>query len=251
MTELDEIFKEIDEKFTGIVDDILKNAPPPEATPFHPANQIIEESKAILTDLLTGKDLRNRMEQGFSVLMRELTEYETPVTIDAIKAEWIKYSEYVLNKLQNPPVQPLSQQEALEAFDKEFPISDDTIERFYQCGYRLYQDKIYQEAADVFFVISSIDYRRHNVWMISGLSEQKLDHYEQALVAFSMAIITDINDPLAFLHSAECYLAINDNENAQNCLQSALDLVNDKSDNASLQIKNQILSLQKTLLGGH
>ncbi|MBS0628369.1 MAG: hypothetical protein JSS09_09180, partial [Verrucomicrobia bacterium] len=222
-----------------------------ETTPFHPANQIIQESRSILTDLLTGKDIRNRMEQGFSVLMRELNEYETPIILDGIQAEWVKYSEYLLNKLQNPPEQPLSQEEALEAFDREFPISDDTIERFYQCGYRLYQDKNYQEAADVFFVISSIDYRRHNVWMILGLSEEKLNNYEQALVAFSMATLTDMENPLTFLHSAECYLALTDNENAQNCLQSALNLVNDKSDKESQQIKSQIISLQKTLLGGN
>lgn len=247
MDKLDEVFGGVDEKFTAFVDEMLKNIPDPEPTPLQSSKQIKEQSRSTLIDLFTGKDIRQRMEQGFAVINKELSGHETPLVIDGIKAEWAKCVELLVEKMKNKSTEAPAEGEFLPSFQEQFSISDATIECFYQCGIRAYEHKNYQEAADVFYVVSSIDYRRHNVWMAFGLAEKNLNHPQLALTAFIMASLTNIENPFAFLYSAECYIALGEKEGAEKCIQAALELVQGKSDSESRTITDRLLLIKKSI----
>jgi type III secretion system low calcium response chaperone LcrH/SycD len=158
--------------------------------------------------------------------------------MDAIKNEWTTVSDSLINNLQSDP----------SFLEEGLNVSDETIDCFYRCGFRLYEHQQYQEAADAFYVISLLSSRRHNVWMALGLSEKELNHHEEALVAFSMAALTNMEDPLSFLHSAECYIALGEKEDAKECLEVVANCVKRNPDHESKQIASYALSLKKTLL---
>ena len=238
MNKLDELFKNTDKELSGLVEDILENAPLPE-NPLKPPEQTKKEAFASLADFFTGKDIRIRVEQGFKVIFRELASYATPLVMDDIKAEWVNRSQSLIKEIHTA---------APSCLQEDMNVSDETIEHFYQCGFRVYSQKNYQEAADVFFVISLLSPRRHNIWMALGLSEKELNNHAPALVAFSMAALTNMEDPLSFFHSAECYIALGEKEDAKECIEVASDLLKGKSDLESKQLANAILSIKKSLL---
>ncbi len=240
MSILDEIFKDMDGRVNEMVEEMLKNSPPPEETSFESSEQIKQGARAVLVEVLTGKDIRDRIERGFEVLVRELKSYEPPVSLEAIKKDWVGYTDYVLKTVNK-------QELDFSLFEENIPLSEDTLQQFYGVGFRLYEHERYEEAGDVFFVISNIDYRRHNVWMLLGLCEKALSRFDQALVAFSMAILTDPQDPWAFLYSSECYIALGEKIDAEECVRAASDLIQVKSNSYSNSILVRLNELKKDL----
>lgn len=274
MDTIDQLFKEVDDEIAVVVDNILKTATPELDASRSPEE--IAQARTALIDFLSAKEVRNRAAKGLNIIFRELEHHATPVQLANIKAEWEKNTKALTEKIQEqsnvldafnaddtnntnaaspetPPTEgnaaenPIAQAEQSLSFQDIFPISDTTVEHFYQCGYRLHQNGQYQEAADVFFVMSSMDYRRHNVWMALGLAEKALSHWDLALAAFSMAILTNMQEPLAFLHSAACYIALGKNIDAQECLQGAAELLQKVTDTTdqTKQIRDYMAALKE------
>jgi type III secretion system low calcium response chaperone LcrH/SycD len=243
MGKLDEVFKNVDAKVVEAVDELMKEVPEPEATPYKSSAVLKEETRLELVDLLSGKDIRERMERGFEVIHRELAAHETPVVMERVKEEWSRCADL----LGKTPTTPIPEGEIPPSFQEQCSISDETIECFYQCGIRAYEHKNYQEASDVFYVLSSIDYRRHNVWMALGLVEKQLGNPESALSAFIMASVTNMEEPIAFMHAAECYITLGEREEAEKSIQSASDLIQGKSDERSKEIADRLLSMKKSM----
>ena len=54
-----------------------------------------------------------------------------------------------------------------------------------------------------------------------------------------MAILTNMEEPMAFLHSAACYIALGKNIDAQECLHAASELLQ-KSTKTTEQIKQML-----------
>lgn len=244
MSALEQLFAEVDKEIAVVVDDLLSNAPlPPD--PFQSPEQIKQQARTLLIDFLSAKDIRNRAAQGFEIIFRELALHENPLLINDIRQEWKTCAEQMAQ--QPRPDQTLSKEEPPTSFQEVFPISDATIEHFYQCGCRLHQNANYQEAADVFFVISAIDYRRHNAWLALGLAEKAQNNWEPALTAFSMAALSNMQNPLAFLHSAACYIALGEKADAEDCIKAATEILEREPAHETRQMTGYILSLKKSL----
>lgn len=92
---------------------------------------------------------------------------------------------------------------------KMMDLSESTIDVLYSAGVRYLKKQDFSKAADIFFFLSIIDYRRYSIWFSLGLSEMKLGRFESALNAFAMASLTDPISPYPYLFSAECAFALN------------------------------------------
>lgn len=246
MVDLDEIFKEIDKECSALADNMLKESPIP-PNPLMSQDLAREQAHRELTDYLAGKEIRNRIIKGFQIIFRELSIHETPKLIQSIQDEWKKCQETFTGHLQ-PATDKLDYSEEIPpSFQETFLVSDETIEHFYQCGLRLYNQKCYGEASDVFFVVSSLDHRRHNTWMALGLAEKGLKNWELALSAFCMGSATNIKDPLSFIYSAECYTALGQKHDAENCVQFALEILEENPTLKTQELTNYISFLKKSL----
>ncbi|CCB86962.1 MULTISPECIES: SycD/LcrH family type III secretion system chaperone [Parachlamydia] len=101
--------------------------------------------------------------------------------------------------------------------------TDETMEKFYGAAYRLFQAKEYEKASDAFLFLTTLDPQVHNYWLGLGMSEQLKKEYEGALVAYGMAVMTEMSNPVPHYHSASCYLAVGDDENAKASLLLAIE----------------------------
>jgi type III secretion system low calcium response chaperone LcrH/SycD len=87
-------------------------------------------------------------------------------------------------------------------------FSQEVMDKFYEIAYQLYYKKDYHSAADAFVFLTSINPCVHLYWIGLGMSEQMLGEYEAALMAYTLALMTDASDPLAYYHSAACHHAL-------------------------------------------
>lgn len=129
--------------------------------------------------------------------------------------------EEAVKRLSDPQ---LIQQQIREGktFQQIIGYNDQHMDQFYEGAYNLFHMQEYEKAADAFVFLTTLNPYVHNYWLGLGMSEQLNEHYHSAMLAYSMAVLTDVNNPLPQYHTAKCYLALDEKSNAINCLESAL-----------------------------
>lgn len=206
-----------------IVDQVMATeysvAPP---DPLVPEKVWKERMRGELTTFLSGKEAMQRMESATEALLRHIHSNLSQVEIQELAKEWEmgveKITELFEKKVEGPvEIIPII------TLQKIMNLSEKSLEIFYMAGVNLYEAKDYKKASDVFFLLTLIDYQRHNIWLSLGLSELKNNHFEQALNAFSMAAITKSESPLPYIYSAECCVALQRKEEASAYLELAKD----------------------------
>lgn len=133
-----------------------------------------------------------------------------------------------------------------KGFQDLLGFSSETMEKFYQKAHTLYCSQNYQAASEAFTFLTTLDSTVHNYWLGLGMSEHRLEEYHGALIAYAMAILTEPTNPLAYYHSAGCYKAVIDDENALVSIEKAISQCGDKEEYQSL--KQQASAVRDALL---
>lgn len=210
----DDFEAELQEAVLPIVDDLMKAnfaTPPPGL--LVPEKVWRENIRQELIDVCTGKQIRNRLISAQNVILEGLKSHLAPAEFEAFQANWKQGMENMKSPEEGTTLQSI------------MGITEETLGAIYDVGIRCYKLKDYIKAADVFFFMTIIDYLRHNVWISLGLSEQQNGHFELALAAFSMAVMTNSDNPISYLQSAECSLALHNGEEAGQYLDLAKEVI--------------------------
>lgn len=101
-------------------------------------------------------------------------------------------------------------------------ISQDKLNEYYKKATELFYKEEYEKSSDAFYFLSSLHPSHPHYWLGLGLSEQKCGEFHAALMAYGMASIYDVENPLSYFQAAKCYLEIEDRENASYSLKLAL-----------------------------
>ena len=101
-------------------------------------------------------------------------------------------------------------------------ITSDELDAVYAIAYTEYGQQHYDKAEKLFLFLCLFDHRQQKHWMGLGAARQQVGNPKGAAEAYMMAGVLDHADPLPPLQIAECFLALNDLDNAENALQLAL-----------------------------
>lgn len=120
-----------------------------------------------------------------------------------------------------------------KTFQEIIGYTSDQMVEFYEGAYNLFHLQEYEKSADAFVFLTTLNPYVHNYWLGLGMSEQLNEHHHAALLAYSMAILTDTNTPIPHYHSAKCYIEIDEKDNAIRSLETAktLSSISPKYDN--------------------
>lgn len=143
-------------------------------------------------------------------------------------------SESVLKKLSDPDyiARELAEGKSMQEI---FDYDEKTMHAFYEVAYGLFQKQAYKEAADAFFFLSNLNPYIPTFWLGLGMSEHLNHHYDSAIMAYNMAILTDPTNPLPHYHAAACYLAVKDASNALASYDLAIQICGDNPSHSSLK----------------
>jgi type III secretion system low calcium response chaperone LcrH/SycD len=152
-----------------------------------------------------------------------------------------------LEKLKDPEVIRRQVKEG-KTFQEIIGYSQEAMEKFYTSAHQLFLKEEYQKSADAFVFLTTLNPYVHNYWLGLGMSEQLNENYQGALLAYAMAILTDIENPITHYHSGNCYHALNDIANA---LQSFEMTIRCASDNPLYEnVKERATRAKEQLQGG-
>ncbi len=131
--------------------------------------------------------------------------------------------------------------QAGQSLQEIIAFPQELMERFYAAAYTLFQVGKESEAADAFFFLATLNPSVHAYWLALGMAEQGLKRYENALAAYAMASLIEVEDPLSYYYSAACYHALQDEENMRRSLEMALQYFQDSPEHATMKKNAQIL----------
>lgn len=102
-------------------------------------------------------------------------------------------------------------------------LSSEQINRAHEIARRLYSEGKYEEALGFFRILVQLSPERADHWKGGGATLQMLKMYEEALSFYAAARILYGSSPdlSVYIYAADCYLALNQTENALATLEAA------------------------------
>lgn len=242
-TNVRSLFVELTESITPIIDQITNSLNAP-LNCLVPEKIWKEQTKQNLINYALGTDIKERIDSGFELIIKDIESNLSQPEIDTIKKE---FDEGVPKLCQACTLK--KQGETNNSSLPETPqaimcISDNTIENFYSSGMRYFNGKSFEPASHVFFVLTILDFYRYNLWLAYGLAEQSCGNMETALQAYARAALTDAESALPYIYSVECCLKIGEEHQATSYIDLALDAY-DKNGELNKEFLPRIIQLQQ------
>ncbi len=125
-------------------------------------------------------------------------------------------------------------------------FKDETMVKFYQAAYKLFEHRQYTDAANAFFFLITLNPYNHDYWVGLGMSTQQNGDHETAINAYEMAAMCNIESPIPYFYLAKCLFAIHDRESALQALDLALEYIGDSAEYKDL--KKEALKAKSLLL---
>lgn len=151
-------------------------------------------------------------------------------------------------RLADDVVEKLKDSEALrrdlaegKSLQEIFGYGDVTMEKFYTAAYNLFQKQKYEEAAEAFFFLTTLNAAVYEYWLGLGMSDQLRGEEEAALMAYAMATVTRPDNPLPHYHAAHCHHRLGRTSEALSCLDYAINCSGEKEEHAALKTQAERL----------
>lgn len=125
-------------------------------------------------------------------------------------------------------------------------VSTETTARFYEAAYRLFEGKRYSEAADAFLFLVTLNPQNHDYWLGLGMSTQMKGNYEEAIDAYEMSAVCEMDNPVSYFYLAKCLFAIHDRESALQAIDLALEYAEERDEYQEL--RQQALAARALLI---
>lgn len=160
--------------------------------------------------------------------------------------EELRISDEAIQRARDPELLRRYVEEG-KTFQEIIGYSDEVMEKFYQAAYSLFQQKRYQDSADAFTFLTTMNPYVHNYWLGLGMSEQLIENYEGAAIAYGMAVMTDATNPVPLFHSSTCAYLLGDYEGALATLQEVVQRCGDQAEHQKIKqdaetLKQKIIS---------
>ena len=104
------------------------------------------------------------------------------------------------------------------------PIPFEMERQLYFTAFGLYEKGDYRSAGQLFTQLVLSDPYSEHYWKGLASSKQMARDYMAAVHAWSMVALLDEGDPLSHFHAAECFLSLEEKEEALKALDAALNL---------------------------
>jgi type III secretion system low calcium response chaperone LcrH/SycD len=114
-------------------------------------------------------------------------------------------------------------------------FSDETMAKFYKAAYVIFEHKRYQDAANAFLFLATLNPHHHEYWLGLGMATQLNQDYESAIDAYELAAMCDISSPVPYFYLAKCLFAIHDRESALQALDLAIETADDLEEYTELK----------------
>lgn len=156
-------------------------------------------------------------------------------------------------KLQENIVKYQDPELLLEEVEKEgllrdiLDISEEDMKGFYSTAKTLFDENNYQDAADAFMALVTLDGMVPQYWLGLGASELYRREYASAQECLAMAANFDFDDPLLHIYAAELGIKTNDKELVSESLDIVEEIIGDKKEDSFDAIRKVVRNMRQWL----
>lgn len=97
-------------------------------------------------------------------------------------------------------------------FQEAFGFSDKQMHDFYHFARRLCEEERFQDASDVFLVLTALNPYVCHFWLGLGLCHKIERNYKRALFDYSMGMAVDRENPYTYYNIADCYFCLGEKQ---------------------------------------
>jgi tetratricopeptide (TPR) repeat protein len=87
-------------------------------------------------------------------------------------------------------------------------------------GRRLFDARRFEDAADIFFMLTVLDPDHYQYWVSLGMCEQNMENYEAAVIAYYTATCLGHRKAQVYFHCAQCMWSLEEYDAALSFLAS-------------------------------
>jgi type III secretion system low calcium response chaperone LcrH/SycD len=124
-------------------------------------------------------------------------------------------------------------------------FSDEEIEAVYNVAYNFYQQRQYDKAEKLFAFLTLYEHTDSRFSLGLGGCYQSMGKHNQAVNAYTCAALADATNPMPAFHACECYMALEDWDNARKAItavETLCEIVADEADHGELLKKVEVMS---------
>jgi tetratricopeptide (TPR) repeat protein len=114
------------------------------------------------------------------------------------------------------------------SFQEVFGITNEQMLDFYEVGLALDREKFLSDAADVFYLLCALNAQVESFWIALGCVEWKLEHYQDALIAYTTAMLRNEDNYETQLNVAQCMAKLGHPQDAKEVVTDLLEEIKDK-----------------------
>jgi tetratricopeptide (TPR) repeat protein len=164
---------------------------------------------------------QKRCHSGYSIIIRQLQDEKDPSFNLTSVEDQLKTS---FNSILTPATftQAILKIVSGSSWREALRISKDIVDLLYKAAKNLFDAGNYQDAINAFSFLSWLDSSQYDFWMALGHACFHASSYEQAISAYGVASSIFPQDGLPHIYAASCYEAIEDSDQAQDCLKTSL-----------------------------
>lgn len=164
--------------------------------------------------------------------------------MDMDETEPFKIPQEHLDKLNDPEILRRYIEEG-KTFQEILELDDQAMQNYYQASRGLLENHRHRDAADAFLFLTTLNPFVSAYWIGLGMCEQFQEEYKQALVAYSMATMSDRSNPVPLYYAAACHHSLGEVEQSLSLLARAIEVAGSEEEHS--MIKERALSAQSTL----
>lgn len=118
-------------------------------------------------------------------------------------------------------------------------FSDATMAKFYGAAYFLFEHKRYDDAAQAFLFLATLNPGNHEYWLGLGMAAQMMHNYDTAIDSYELSALCEIDNPVPYFYLAKCLFALHDRSNAIEALDLAIAAADERIEYATLKAQAQ------------
>ena len=111
-------------------------------------------------------------------------------------------------------------------------ITDQEMEAAYANGYAMFRAGNYEKAEAMFSFLATFDTMEKKYWTALGATRFNQQKFDDAINAYSQAVMIDVDDPALLIKLAQCHLGRGDKETAAGALEAAQEIASGKPEHA-------------------
>lgn len=179
------------------------------ATSLKPAYLFKQMHRDQMKDFFKADTFRSQLDKAQNSITHLLPTLISAEEFAQVKAEFDQsgdhFSRFTKSIEDSPSEKPI-------LFQEMFGLSDATLLHIYALATDLVEKENYQEASDLFVLLTALAPHVENYWVGHGVCLQALNLHEEAISMFSIAKLLNRSDPIPFWYSMESYQALQQKE---------------------------------------